>query len=88
MNKHWTQTDDGRKKVAAAMRKAWANRKLEALKAKTFTPQGKAKRVARALAALDGNSVQNKLRSANTIEQLNEVKSFLDLRDELLARMP
>jgi len=88
MKKHWTQTEAGRRKVATFMKKSWADRKLEALKAKTFTPQGKAKRVARALAALDGNSVQNKLRSANTIEQLNEVKSFLDLRDELLARMP
>lgn len=65
---HWTQTHDGRRKMALIQHNRWAKQRLPV--------------------DMNGASVRNKLAAATTIEQLNEVKSFLDLRDELMGRLP
>jgi len=84
MKKHWTQTEAGRKKVAAFMKKSWTKRKSRALLGTTGSTQD----ISATIYIPTNGSVASKIKAADTVDQLNEIKSFLDLRDELLARLP
>ena len=84
MKKHWTQTAAGRKKVAIFMKKSWAKRKRRAILGTTSNSQD----ISTTVYFPTNGSLSTRLKAADTIEQLNEIKSFLDLRDELLARLP
>jgi len=79
MKKHWTQTYDGRKKMPASMKKSWAKRKRSVKKIDKTFHDGTFK--------ING-SLSTRIHQATTVEQLAEIKEFLDLKDELLARLP
>ena len=81
MKKHWTQTASGRAKMASTKKAYWARRhQVDAAVTRVKVRREK-------IAARSDGSISQKLKSADSIEQLNEVKAFLDLRDELIARL-